>query len=279
MNTNEDWQLAAEVIQQAEAILVTAGAGMGVDSGLPDFRGSSGFWQAYPALGQQGLAFYQIACPAAFRRQPMLAWGFYGHRLQLYRHTQAHAGFALLRLWAQTKPGGLMVRTTNVDGHFQQAGYTPGEIMECHGSIHYLQCLLPCSDEVWSAESFQPEIDTENCLLVNAPPRCPRCGGLARPNILMFDDDQWLSQRTDMQARRLENWLSQQRNIVIIEIGAGQAIPVLRHFAQRLGTTRDDCRLIRINPRESDVVFATDVGLRSGSLVALQKLQHILQPG
>lgn len=278
MNTDKDWQHAAELIEQAQAILVTAGAGMGVDSGLPDFRGSTGFWQAYPGLGKRGLAFYQIASPAAFRRHPQLAWGFYGHRLQLYRQTLPHAGFAILQQWAQAKPGGLMVRTTNVDGQFQRAGYSQHRLMECHGSIHYLQCLLPCSTDIWPAEQFHPEIDTENCLLLNEAPRCPRCDGLARPNILMFDDDGWLDQRTAQQERQLENWLASQRNIVLIELGAGQAIPVLRHFAQRLMTTRDDCRLVRINPREAEVALAADVGLHCGSLAALQQLQHNLQP-
>lgn len=278
MNTDEDWQHAADLIEQAQAILVTAGAGMGVDSGLPDFRGSEGFWQAYPALGQKRLAFYQIACPAAFRRQPQLAWGFYGHRLQLYRLTQPHAGFAILADWGRQKPGGLMVRTTNVDGQFQRAGFAASQLMECHGSIHHLQCLLPCSTEIWPADDFIPEIDTEQCLLLNQAPRCPRCGGLARPNILMFDDDQWLSERTLQQEQKLQSWLSRQHNVLIIELGAGQAIPVLRHFAQRLGTTRDDSRLLRINPREAQVVFAADVGLYSASLAALTRLQSMLAP-
>ena len=39
---------AAQVIVKADALLITAGAGMGVDSGLPDFRGNKGFWNAYP---------------------------------------------------------------------------------------------------------------------------------------------------------------------------------------------------------------------------------------
>ena len=39
-------QQAAEAIRKADALLIGAGAGMGVDSGLPDFRGPEGFWQA-----------------------------------------------------------------------------------------------------------------------------------------------------------------------------------------------------------------------------------------
>jgi NAD-dependent SIR2 family protein deacetylase len=79
---------AAQLIQQADALIVTAGAGMGVDSGLPDFRSNNGFWRAYPALGQLGISFSEAASPATFERDPHLAWGFYGHRLQLYRNTQ-----------------------------------------------------------------------------------------------------------------------------------------------------------------------------------------------
>jgi NAD-dependent SIR2 family protein deacetylase len=41
---------AASLIEQADALIVAAGAGMGVDSGMPDFRGKDGFWRAYRAL-------------------------------------------------------------------------------------------------------------------------------------------------------------------------------------------------------------------------------------
>lgn len=47
---------AADLLSQADAIVVACGAGMCVDSGLPDFRGTVGFWRAYPALGQEGVS-------------------------------------------------------------------------------------------------------------------------------------------------------------------------------------------------------------------------------
>ena len=46
-----DYRRCAELIGQADGLLITAGAGMGIDSGLPDFRGPGGFWRVYPALG------------------------------------------------------------------------------------------------------------------------------------------------------------------------------------------------------------------------------------
>src|SRR5438445_8809587 len=88
---------AAGAIARADALLIGAGAGMGVDSGLPDFRGTEGFWNAYPPFRKLGLSFVDLANPRWFRSDPELAWGFYGHRLNLYRATQPHAGFELLR--------------------------------------------------------------------------------------------------------------------------------------------------------------------------------------
>jgi NAD-dependent SIR2 family protein deacetylase len=109
-------ELAADVIKQADAILIGAGAGMGVDSGLPDFRGNEGFWKAYPPFGKLGLSFTDLAQPRWFHTDPAQAWGFYGHRRNLYRGTAPHAGFAILRRWVERMAGGSFVFTSNVDG-------------------------------------------------------------------------------------------------------------------------------------------------------------------
>jgi hypothetical protein len=119
---NEALAGAADLVRQADGLIVTAGAGMGVDSGLPDFRGEGGFWKHYPALGRAGLGFTSIACPDAFRRTPKLAWGFYGHRLRLYRETVPNDGFHILRRWAAGMKHGAFVVTSNVDGQFQKVG-------------------------------------------------------------------------------------------------------------------------------------------------------------
>ena len=81
------FKYSAEILKNADSILITAGAGMGVDSGLPDFRGNEGFWKAYPPIAKLGLTFSEMANPQWFIQKPKLAWGFYGHRLNLYRKT------------------------------------------------------------------------------------------------------------------------------------------------------------------------------------------------
>lgn len=265
---------AAALLEQADALIVAAGAGMGVDSGLPDFRGNAGFWQAYPALGRAQRAFTSIATPQAFRADAALAWGFYGHRLALYRDTVPHAGFALLRQWGAAMEHGYGVFTSNVDGQFQKASFDARRIVECHGSIHHLQCLAPCGDALWSADGFVPEVDADACRLRNAPPICPHCGGPARPNILMFGDWDWLERRTAMQAARQQAWLDRVRRPLVIELGAGTAIPSVRHFSQRV-LAQHGGRLVRINPREPQVPSKDDVGMAAGALQGLDAIARL----
>jgi NAD-dependent SIR2 family protein deacetylase len=239
---------AGQWLSAADGLLITAGAGMGIDSGLPDFRGPGGFWRVYPALGKAGIHFESIANPAAFARDPRLAWGFYGHRLDLYRRTVPHAGFDLLLELAAGKKHGARVFTSNVDGQFQQAGFPADRVCEVHGSIHHLQCAAGCSDTIWPASDFQPEIDAYNCRLRNEPPHCPACGGLARPNILMFGDWAWVERRTELQYQQLQEWLAAVDRLVCIEIGAGTHIPTVRYFSEQ-----QPGHLVRINPNEPEV--------------------------
>jgi NAD-dependent SIR2 family protein deacetylase len=59
-------------------------SGIGVDSGLPDYRSAEGFWKAYPPLVKQNLTLTDLSHPEWFEKDPESAWGFYGHRAWLY---------------------------------------------------------------------------------------------------------------------------------------------------------------------------------------------------
>ncbi|WP_241030452.1 Sir2 family NAD-dependent protein deacetylase [Paraburkholderia sp. Ac-20347] len=265
---------AARWIHEADGLLVTAGAGMGVDSGLPDFRGDEGLWRAYPALRHHGFSFEDIANPAVFSSDPHLAWGFYGHRLKLYRETVPHAGFHHLLGWGERMKHGAFVFTSNVDGQFQKAGFAAERIEECHGNIHTLQCLDVCTEDVWSATDVDPVVDEATCRLQGELPRCPRCGALARPNILMFGDWNWVARQAERQAARLAAWLRGVERVVVIEVGAGNALPTVRRFSERHGP-----RVVRINPRESGIADRVGVGIASGALAALQVIDERLARG
>ncbi|MCW8877784.1 MAG: hypothetical protein OQJ89_16225 [Kangiellaceae bacterium] len=261
---------AARLIIEADGLVIGAGAGMGVDSGLPDFRGKEGFWKAYPAL--RGRDFTQMANPTAFLDNPNQAWGFYGHRLNLYRQTVPHLGFHFLLKIASHLESGYQVFTSNVDGQFQLAGFDEKRVYECHGSIHHLQCSRPCSDDIWSSDSLEIKIDDTNCIALSELPQCPQCGAMARPNILMFGDYAWNPGRTDEQGFRMRENINRMNRPVIIECGAGTAVPTVRYFCEQSPGT-----LIRINPRETHFDFGGGIALRCGAKQGLELIVRQLE--
>jgi len=265
------YQAAAAAIHAADALLIGAGAGMGVDSGLPDFRGPQGFWRAYPVF--RGRRFEEISNPVWFRTDPEQAWGFFGHRLNLYRATTPHAGFEIIRRWGERCPKKCFVFTSNVDGHFPRAGFAAERILECHGSIQHLQCTKPCSDAVWSADATTVEVDAETIRAHPPLPLCPKCGSLARPNVLMFGDGNWVPDRFEEQERRYARWLAEvdRRRLVVLEFGAGTAVPTVRWECERRAG-----QLIRVNPRDTAGPSGS-ITIAAGALQAIQQIDSILQ--
>ena len=267
-----NYQQAVQTIQEADAIIILAGAGMGVDSGLPDFRGKEGFWKAYPMLKNHRLHFADIANPEAFLLTPTLAWGFYGHRLNLYRNTVPHDGFAMLKAIAESKPDGYFVYTSNVDGQFQKAGFAEDRIVECHGSIHHLQHLEPDAwEEPIPADNYDIEVDMDNLLASYESMPTATNGDLLRPNILMFNDWYWLDSRTSAQQQRFNDWLGgiQGKQVAVLEIGAGDTIATIRYQARKL-RERYAQTLIQINPNPDKYA---DVVIKAGALSALSQIQ------
>jgi len=266
--------LAAEAIKAAKSIVITAGAGMGVDSGLPDFRGNRGFWNAYPMYERLGLSFADAANPLHFKRDPEFGWGFYGHRTNLYRNTVPHEGFTLLQKWIECFGLDSFVVTSNVDGQFQKAGFPDDFILEVHGSIHHLQCLEPCLETIWDNNEIVP-VDLES-MRARYAPKCKHCGGVARPNILMFGDASWISARTRSQERNFDEFVTDTRGkpMVVVEMGAGTAIPTIRATSERLGHYCE-ATVIRINPREAQI-NRPHLSVPLSALMGLSEIDQVL---
>ncbi len=271
---------AAEAIASADALLVGAGAGMGVDSGLPDFRGDQGFWKAYPPYAHLGVGFAAMANPKWFRDDPAFAWGFYGHRRNLYRATTPHEGFTILRRWGEARAGGSFVFTSNVDGQFHRAGFDPERIDECHGAIDHDQCLADCGHPIYPASPEPIEVDETTMRAAEPLPSCPACGGLGRPNILMFGDWGWNEARQSQQASRFWAWTRglEGRRIAVVELGAGTAIPTVRSTCESIAS-RGENTLIRINPREPWIPASipNGISLPGGARATLEAIDALMR--
>lgn len=121
--------------------------------------------------------------------------------------------------------------TSNVDNQFQKAGYK--NVLECHGSIFHFQCDNCFLIEERRCENF--ELNTEKFESKHVP-KCSCCKKSVRPNILMFGDSEWMSQRTDDQTSSFRKWLfdNTYKKKVIVEMGAGNGVPTIRYQSEEL---------------------------------------------
>ena len=269
-------QRAAVAIAAAEAILIGCRSRVWASiAACPIFAATKVFGALIRRFAVARLS--EMASPRWFRDDVALAWGFYGHRLNLYRATIPHTGFhTLLQMCADKS---YFIYTSNVDGQFQKAGFDPTRIVECHGSIHHLQCtaVACCArhPEIWRADDANIAVDAATFRAREPLPQCPICGYVARPNILMFGDAIWLHERSLEQEKRFKAWKNNLRGkVVVIECGAGTAIPSVRYQAELL-LEKHDATLIRINPRESDGPTGT-ISLATGALDGLQQISRLL---
>jgi NAD-dependent SIR2 family protein deacetylase len=162
-----------------------------------------------------------------------------------------------------------------VDGQFQRAGFDPQRMAECHGAIDYMQCTKNCGIGIFSADPFHFDVDSETFRAKLPLPACPRCGGSTRPNILMFGDWHWDGTRSSVQEAALQAWTEglpadARGRLVVIECGAGTAIPTVRHFSEQVAKVFGGL-LVRINVREPDAPSG-HVGLPMGAKEALMEI-------
>ncbi|WP_027779924.1 SIR2 family NAD-dependent protein deacylase [Paraburkholderia caledonica] len=268
INTSE-LKRASEWLRNADGIVIAAGAGMSVDSGLPDFRGTHGLWTSLLPAGMTERDVGSLTQGDCFLDRPVEAWQFYGRAFQVCRQLTPHRGYAMLARWARRVANGAFVFTSNVDGHFQAAGYDEARVLECHGTMNFMQCGKPCGAAIWPSDSTMANVDPD-ALTLSTLPRCPHCGHVARPNFLLFDDHHWVEKRTAAQWERMGTWLRAVKRPVVIELGAGTAVPSVRMFAESVRGP-----LIRINPEEYDVA-GEGVGLQGTALDVLDALDALL---
>jgi len=158
-----------ELVQARQPCVVLTGAGISTESGIPDFRSSTGIWATYDPM--------DYASIDAFLADPVKVWDFYAKRLDVLADAQPNEGHrALAELEERGWVSGIV--TQNIDRLHERAGSRT--VVEVHGSIRTSSCL-DCGEVVPLAEVVR--------LLEDAPaPACPRCGRILKPDVVMFGE-------------------------------------------------------------------------------------------
>ena len=153
-------------LRQARNVAVLTGAGISAESGVPTFRDAqTGLWASFKPE--------DLATPAAFRRNPKMVWEWYEWRRQKVHSVAPNPGHLALVEIEQRVPKFTLV-TQNVDGLHQCAG--SHRVIELHGNITRTKCF----DEDSLVEKWEATAEV--------PPRCPRCGGMLRPDVVWFGE-------------------------------------------------------------------------------------------
>jgi len=161
----------ASRLRDARAVTVMTGAGVSAASGVPTFRGPEGLWRAFRPE--------DLATPDAFARDPALVWEWYSWRRAKVASCKPNPAHEVIARWSQDPARHVRVITQNVDDLHLRAGTR--DLIRLHGSLWETKCFNGCAAGVraWHDE----EVAEPDRL-----PRCPHCGGLARPAVVWFGE-------------------------------------------------------------------------------------------
>jgi len=231
---------AAALLASVDALVVTTGAGMSAESGIPTFREAPGaVWAEYDPA--------DLATPEGFLRDPALVWRWYAQRRAIIATVQPHAGHrAIAALEAMYAP--FLLLTQNIDNLHRAAGST--RIIELHGNIFRYKCFdrghavaqLPDTDEV--------------------PPRC-HCGSLLRPDVV------WFGELLDSDHMELAYGSLVSCGAILVVGTSGIVYPAAGFpgVAKQAGA-----RVVEVNPEETPITDIADVSLRARAGDALEVL-------
>ncbi len=261
-------------LENAQAIVINTGAGMGRDSGLPDYRGEGGQWGAVETEND-GKTVFDVVNPQSFIDNPKYVWEMFGSRLQQYHDTPPHEGFYILKKWIAKYNLDYFALTSNIDGHFQKAGFEENKVRELHGTLAYFQEQdTHISSKIWKNEISGNEI-VENAKK-GIFPISPFTGLPARPNVYMFRDATYVNTHSKAQDANFQAFLEKNKgkNMVVFEIGSGPHVQTVR-IKTRMLKTEHNAKVIRINPNDF-AIKPPHIGINKGALVALKEIDKIL---
>lgn len=163
---------AADVVAEAERIVVFTGAGISTDSGIPDFRGPNGVWTKNPKAEKASNI-------TNYLNEPDVREAAWQNRLTTPAWTaQSNSGHqAIVELERQGRLHALV--TQNIDGLHQKAGNDPDKVIEVHGTVWFTRC--------WECDDRRPMDQALERVRGGDPdPSCLECRGILKSDTISF---------------------------------------------------------------------------------------------
>lgn len=171
-----------EKLASAKSIVFFTGAGISAESGISTFRGKDGIWNK---LRPEELADFN-----AFLKNPDLVWEWYQYRKKIINESKPNPGHIAIAGFEKYYDK-VSVATQNIDNLHKRAGSTT--IYELHGNIERNYCIK-CG----------ANFETIEYKYTDKAPKCEKCGGLVRPDIVWFGE--MLPQEVFAEAETAAEW-------------------------------------------------------------------------
>jgi NAD-dependent SIR2 family protein deacetylase len=254
-------KFAAEQIKLHRSLLITAGVGMSLESGFPNYRDQDQLYKAYPKLKDLGFKFDYCVSNSFFEKYPHKAWYFFGDRYNLYKNSIPHNGYNILdNIQKKHFKNNYFIKSSNVDGHFLHSDldFSKKKLFELHGSINYNQCDT-CKTIIRSELDLNFDHDKGEVLEL---PKCKKCNKMLRPNIKLSGDVEFNQQRFNKQFENYKSFYKNLHDFVILEIGAGTLLPIIRNYGEELiNSKRHKCTMIRINNTDASIKYGSKLNV------------------
>ncbi len=251
LSLQQQLQVAAELMQQAQRIVALTGAGISTESGIPDFRSPGSIWQEIPPVSYQDF----ISKPEA-RQQYWQTRHNLSAQVAAARPNAAH--LALVELERKQRLQGII--TQNFDGLHHDAGNNAEHIVEMHGTSRAAACTL-CGKRS-SIKELQQRIDNGEI-----DPLCPDCGGFLKSATILF------GQRVPVEDLTRARELALSCDLFLV---VGSALKVTPAATLPRLALRNDVPLLIINLQPTPLDDYAEIVINEKAGVVLPKLVSLL---
>ena len=232
-----------EALRNAATVVVSTGAGVSAESGVPTFRGEDGLWKKFKPE--------ELATFEAFNRNPKIVWEWYQYRREIINKIKPNPGHYAIAEMAKYFPDFRLI-TQNVDDLHRAAG--SDDVIELHGNIKRNKCVN-CGKLSYEEE------------FANFPPLCA-CGGKLRPDVVWFGELLPVDEleRAEEAARKADIFF------LVGTSGVVQPAANLPLVARRHGAM-----LVEINPEPTELTYMANEHFQEKSGVVLPMIVDIIK--
>lgn len=239
-------------IREASSVLFITGAGISADSGLPTYRGVGGLYEG--TITAEGMTIEEALSARVFAHDPALTWRYIRQIEEASRGAEPNEAHEIIALAERIKPR-VITLTQNVDGLHARAGSE--NLIEIHGNVHRILCTSCARRRTVTDFSAFAEL-----------PRCSSCGGVERPEIVLFGEALPRAELAQLDAELKRGF------DVVVSIGTSSAFPYIAEPVYR--ARMKSALTVEINPGDTAVSEIVEYRLRMRSVVAMARLRQAI---